>query len=142
MCVMPSHFRGLQETRDTKSPLSGRAILLDAENELYASATSGRHVVDKVLLVSSCSRHYNEEKLSRVPQFCPDDTNTVGAWARLKITERPTMPGPRHLQTGKPIKKFGRMRRRKILGNWLLCRVIWNKRVLLERSRFPRPRRR
>ena len=28
---------------------------------------------------------------------------------------------PRHLQTGKPIEKFGGMRPREILGNWLLC---------------------
>jgi hypothetical protein len=29
-----------------------------------------------------------------------------------------------HLQTGKPFKKFGRMRSREMLGNWLLCVAI------------------
>ena len=29
-----------------------------------------------------------------------------------------------HLQTGKPFEKFGRMRSREILANWLLCVVI------------------
>ncbi|MBX3710079.1 MAG: hypothetical protein KIT56_10405 [Gammaproteobacteria bacterium] len=29
-----------------------------------------------------------------------------------------------HLQTGKPFKRFGNLRSREILGNWLLCTVI------------------
>lgn len=33
----------------------------------------------------------------------------------------PMVRDPRHLQTGKPLEKFGDMRPREILANWLLC---------------------
>ena len=29
-----------------------------------------------------------------------------------------------HLQTGKPFKRFGRLRSRELLANWLLCAVV------------------
>jgi hypothetical protein len=33
----------------------------------------------------------------------------------------PMVRDPRHLQTGKPLEKFGDMRPREMLANWLLC---------------------
>ena len=36
----------------------------------------------------------------------------------------PSIRNGQHLQTGKPFEKFGRMRSREILANWLLCAAI------------------
>jgi len=45
----------------------------------------------------------------------------------------PMVRDPRHLQTGKPLEKFGDMRPREMLANWLLCatfEVIENRELL------------
>jgi hypothetical protein len=41
----------------------------------------------------------------------------------LKALE-PCVRDPRHLRTGKPLKKFGGMLPRELLSNWLLCAVL------------------
>lgn len=45
----------------------------------------------------------------------------------LKVTLKEIEPmarDPRHLQTGKSFKKFGDMRPREMLANWLLCAAV------------------
>jgi hypothetical protein len=43
--------------------------------------------------------------------------------AALKELE-PFIRNGEHLQTGKPFKRFGRLRSRELLANWLLCAVL------------------
>jgi hypothetical protein len=41
---------------------------------------------------------------------------------RVALKEiEPMVRDPQHLQTGKPLEKFGKMRPREMLANWLLC---------------------